>query len=503
MPFTSTVLRIARSDPQRLAIAAEGHRLSYAELLADGRQLAAAVRHLLATQARPPAGAPEMHGLPLIASSTTSAFETARIFAGLAGYGMISATIDPRWPLAHRVDVIARAGVRLVVSDASDLTAALQQAGWGGTVISPGELTRLQAALPTAEPPTVRAADEAFLLLFSSGTTHNPKAFLKTRQQYRDNYAICRPYLGAQDGVVTWAPGPVSYSLTLWALLECLASGGSAILSDTFDPLLAARTITTHAVTRIVAVPAMVRAIATAAAREPAAFTGVKLVVTGGAYLPPATRAAAAAHLPHAELVSYYGAAEIGFIGDSHAGDGTRIRLYDSVQAQLRRDDGSPIPPGNDELGTLWIHTPACSDGYVAGTSTEILRDAQGWATVHDQGRWDGDQLHLVGRAGDIAITGGHKVSLAEVERAFDQLPGIRAACAIALPDTRRGSVIALVVEGAADKAELLRAARRHLAPQYVPRHWYATTALPRTVGGKLRRGATATLVQQGQARAL
>ena len=114
---------------------------------------------------------------------------------------------------------------------------------------------------------------------------------------------------------------------------------------------------------------------------------------------------------------------------------------------------------------------------------------------IRDRGRLD-----LAGRAGDIVVTGGHKVSLPEVERAFDGMPGLGAICAVALPHSRLGAVVALVIEGddGLSKEELVAHARAALAPQFVPRQWYRVAQLPRTVGGKIRRPATAELVGRG-----
>ena len=247
------------------------------------------------------------------------------------------------------------------------------------------------------------------------------------------------------------------------------------------------------------------RTLTDAARRDPQRFRGLELVVTGGANLPASIRDGLAELLPDVRLISYYGAAEIGFIGDSRAGDGTLISIYDGVEASIRDEAGDDVPTG--ELGTLWILADACSDGYLAGTTDEVLVGPDGWATVHDQGRLVDSRLELVGRAGDIAITGGHKVALTEVERAFDSVPGLGAVCAVALPDEALGRVVALVVEDTEDSAatkESLRAhASAHLAPQFVPRRWYTVSALPRTVGGKIRREATAALVEAGEAERL
>lgn len=532
MPITATVLETEARHPDRLAIVGADQRLTYAGLVADAQTMFAAVDSLHQAQPTPPAPAGETDGIPITAVSVTSAFETARIIAGLAGFRAVSATIDPRWPLSHQVGVITTTGIGVVISDSADLAEAVAATGWTGTVVTLAQLRALEAdaaaaALHTAAigestltPPTVRDADEPFLMLFSSGTTSNPKAFIKTRQQYRDNVAVSSAHLEPLPGVATLAPGPVSYSLTLYAVIESLATGGSVHVADAFDAIEAGRRIESEQITRVVAVPAVIRALAEAARRDRERFAGLELVITGGANLPASIRSSLGEVLPNTRLISYYGAAEIGFIGDSRDGDGTWIEIYPSIGAQIRDDTGAEVDDG--EIGTLWIDAAACSYGYVTGTTDAVLRGPDGWATVDDQGRIENGLLQLAGRAGDIAITGGHKVSLPEVERAFESFSSggdshLGEVCAIALDDASLGSVIALVIEAgdeggrgavpesasSVDKSALLAHARAHLAPQFVPRRFYRLGKLPRTVGGKIRRTETVDQIMKGQGQRL
>ncbi|RAG74238.1 long-chain fatty acid--CoA ligase, partial [Burkholderia multivorans] len=139
----------------------------------------------------------------------------------------------------------------------------------------------------------------------------------------------------------------------LYAVIESLATGGTVPVADEFAPLPLGRRIAEESVTRIVAVPAVVAALAEAADRDPERFVGLDLVVTGGANLPAAIRDRLAEVLPDTRLISYYGAAEIGFIGDSRDGDGTWIEIYPTIAAEIRDENGDPVPEG--ELGTLWI----------------------------------------------------------------------------------------------------------------------------------------------------
>ncbi|WP_156761161.1 class I adenylate-forming enzyme family protein [Microbacterium karelineae] len=549
MPITSTILSVAARHPLRLAIAGDDERLTYGQLVADARRAFSAIGDLHAHQAAPPRPAPETSGIPITAVSLASPFHTVRIAAALAGYRAIAMVLDPLWPLADRVRAIRAAGAGVVVADDPALADALAEAGWTGALVSWEELRLAERRATPAPPPEPRSADEPFLLLFSSGTTSAPKAFVKTRGQYRANVGVSRAHLGAEPRRVTLAPGTASYSLTLYAAVEALATGGTVHLGETGA---APGILRAERIDRLVAVPAVIRALADAGRRDPRLLRSLGLVVAGGARLPSGLRADLARAAPAARIVEYYGAAEIGFIGGR--GEDGLIDPYEGVEVRVHDDAGAVVHDG--ALGTVWVRAASCSAGYlagaaaapidaagearagdaagagadsevrvgdaagaargvsadadggarpidVAGASGTALRDADGWATVGDVGRMHAGRLELVGRAGDVVATGGHKVSLAEVERAFDGVSGVGAACAIAEPHDALGSVIALVIEGAAPADALRAHARAGLAPQFAPRRWYRVAALPRTVGGKIRRGATAELVAAGGAERL
>lgn len=507
MPITRSILTTAEEHPDRPAIVGESGSLNYGELVDDHRRVMGAVRRLQQQAPNPPSPAPEA-AAPVTAVSSTSAFDAARIMAGLAGYRQVSATIDPRWPDEHKKHVILSAGISTVIVDDDEAAARLRSllgSDWGGSAVALEEFRRLERTVEPAEEPSVRPDDEPYLMLFSSGTTSSPKAFLKTRGQYRANFAVSSQYLEPFPGVATLAPGPFAYSLTLYAAVECLASGGEVHVADSFSlPGLGER-VAAENITRIVTVPAVVRGIIAQAKRKPEDFADLELIVVGGANLPDSIRRDLAEALPHVRLISYYGAAEIGFIGDVRGEDSTWNEIYDGVEVEIRDDGGTAVPDG--EIGTVWVLAASRSDDYIAGTADVHLLDDRGWATVEDQGRMetiDGRrQLQLLGRKGDIINTGGHKVALPEVTRAYAGLTVDGEHCeavAVGLPDPALGTVVALAVEADADrlpdKAQLREYGRSRLAPQFVPSKYYAVAALPRTVGGKVRSTETAELLQ-------
>ncbi len=487
--------RIAAEDPDRPAIVGHDADVTYGELHTQSRRLSAALALLLTarsarTDSRGPSTPP-----PVVAICLSGAFDTARIVVAMEAGDHILSVVDAHWPVSLQAQLIGSTGATAVITDVPALRTALDASGWPGLILGLAELENSgSCAYSDPEDP---ADDAPFLMLTSSGTTGPPKSFLKTRAQYTANIDVSRTHLGARDRVVTFAPGPMSYSLTLYTLFEVLATGGELHVADRLDDLWLTPRARDERITRVVTVPAAAAALADAALRNPGRYDGIDLIVTGGAALSESARARVAEALPRTRTLSYFGTGELGFIGDDRAGDGG-IRLYPQVEPRVRDDDGNDLAPG--ELGTLWVRSPSCSTGYLPGTTSASLTDADGWASVHDQGRLRGRDFSFAGRSGDVVTTGGHTVALDDVERAFDGMPGLGDICVIAESDDRLGTRIILVVEGDAPPAATLREwARDRLAPASVPRRWHRLPEFPRTSGGKIRRAAVADLVALGQ----
>ncbi|WP_437582241.1 AMP-binding protein [Paramicrobacterium sp. CJ85] len=506
MPFTRAILETSASDPDRVALSGDGETYSYRELHAACTLIRSGVEDILGGQDAVARGhtADETGGIPIVAISMSRAVDVARFVCGLNGFRVIVAVLDPLWPEAHRSETIRRVDPALVITDDASFEESLRALdSWSGIVTSRAAFDTRAASAPPSAGPEVRPRDELFLLLFTSGTTDMPKGFLRSRASWDHNVEVSRRSLGADEGLATIAPGPVSYSLTLYALVEVIATAGSLYVQSGFDAIAAADTIARESVQRFVGVPSMLVAVVRAARRRNLPLDSLTTVITGGANQSQQIRDEFEAAVPRSKLRSYYGASEIGFIGYSDSGDGTLLTPFDGVEAQVRGDDGSPLPDG--EIGTLFIRVESAVGGYVSSTSTERITGNDGWSTVNDQASLNDGRIVLAGRAGDIAVSGGHKVSLPQVERALSTVPGCEVCCAIALADAALGSVIAAVIEGdeVPAKSAIQHELRQKLAPQFVPHRYYRADRLPRTAGGKVRRVEVVDLVDAGQAERL
>jgi long-chain acyl-CoA synthetase len=506
MPFTRSIIEVAEADPTRLALAGDTDRFSYAELRDACTLIRSGIEKLLGgpDAAYDPRASTETGGVPIIAVSLARAIDVARFICGVTGFRAIVAVLDPLWPQSHRLETVRRVDPALVITDDEAFEHALGRLeAWNGTTISLEEFDAHAASAPVSAGQEIRPRDEPFLLLFTSGTTDLPKGFLRTRGSWDYNVGISRAYLGAEEGMSTIAPGPVSYSLTLYALVEVMATGGSLYLQSGFDAIAAARTIDSERIERFVGVPSMLLGLVRAAEHAGLTLGSLREVITGGANQSDGIRRAFATAAPGAHLRSYYGASEIGFIGYSDSGDGTRLTPFDGLEVSVRDDEGASVPDG--EIGTLQVRVASAVERYLAATSADRITGADGWASVNDLASLEGGLIILAGRAGDIAVSGGHKVSLPQVERALASVPGCESCCAVALPDAALGSLIAVVVEGAQvpPKHVMQAALRSLLAPQFVPHRYYRADELPRTAGGKIRRVAVIELIEHGKAQRL
>jgi long-chain acyl-CoA synthetase len=142
---------------------------------------------------------------------------------------------------------------------------------------------------------------------------------------------------------------------------------------------------------------------------------------------------------------------------------------------------------GNEVL----VRGPNVTPGYL-GSDKGVLEG--GWFHTGDVGEIDDKgRLRIRGRLKEVIVTAeGENVHPADVEAAFDGVPGVREACVIGLPSEGGERVHAvLLLETGADPMDAVRAANERLMPkQRVRGHTvWPEQEFPRTSTGKVRKG--------------
>lgn len=184
-------------------------------------------------------------------------------------------------------------------------------------------------------------------------------------------------------------------------------------------------------------------------------------------------------------VVSTYGLTEScgGVVYDGVPLPGTRVRIADTV--------------GSGQAGRVELHGPTLMQGYRGDPSaTGDAFDTQGWLRTGDAGSID-DEGHLIvhGRLDEAIRTGGETVWPEEVERALADHPKVADVAVAARTHHEWGEqVVAFVVPRRIDEPPALEELRDHatgsIARHKAPRQLVLVAELPRTPGGKIRRGA-------------
>lgn len=220
--------------------------------------------------------------------------------------------------------------------------------------------------------------------------------------------------------------------------------------------------------------------------------------MAGGEVLPAPVARQVAAAWPKARLWDIFGLTETGtcdfFAGPGEWPDaaGSIGRPGPGIEARIAAD------------GELQIRTPYGMLGYLDQPELTEASFADGFFRTGDLAaeRADG-RVALIGRAKEVIIRAGNKISPLEVERIFLEHPDVAAALAAGASDTRTGEGIHLMVvprPGAAPDAASLRSwAAERLERWKLPDRIHFGAALPTGATGKADRKALRAAVEKGE----
>ncbi|MCH7494013.1 acyl--CoA ligase, partial [bacterium] len=314
------------------------------------------------------------------------------------------------------------------------------------------KIRRAVRAAPFFRPLPDNDPDAVSTLIYTSGSTGRPKGVVLTHGNLASNLEDIAAVLGIghRDTILGVLPLFHSFGLTA-GLLFAIQNGASFLPMPAFEPRLALAAIQQGKVTVLELVPSMYRALAAVASRldDPrAAFSSVRLAVSGGAPLPEAT---AAEFFEVSGLAIYegYGASEAGPVisfnpPSSPPALGTVGYPLPQVQVALRDADGAAV----EGEGEIWVRGPNIFLGYhgLPEETAAVLVD--GWYRTGDIGELDSDgRLVVKGRAKRMIIVAGENVYPAEIENAALCHPQVGVAVAVGMPDKTTGEAPRLFVE--------------------------------------------------------
>jgi long-chain acyl-CoA synthetase len=441
--------------------------------------------------------------------------------------GLVLVPLNAWWTAAELRYALADAGARLVIADAERTTLLAPHLGELGRLplidvrgsgrTAPGvrRWNDLLASLdPEAAPPDVEVIpDDDSTILYTSGTTGQPKGAIGTHRNHCTN--VRNTQLGAFISATIRAGGeppapdpgapqpgtlctfPLFHIAGITSIGATPLTGGKLVTQYKWDRAEARELIRRERLTGVSGVPTVMRQVIEDAAVHPEDYASLAGIAMGGAPIPPVLigRVDATFGRPVAPG-NGYGLTETTSAVVSNSGSdylsrpdsvgrcqpGTDVRVVDPAS-------GEDVTDG--EVGELWFRGPNIVRGYWNNAAATAAAFTDGWFHSGDLGRVADGWVYVVDRMKDVIIRGGENIYCAEVEAALFEHPAIEEAAVVGVPHETLGEeAVAFVVRH--DGASLVAGdVQRHVAERLalfkVPAHVvFWSEPLPRTESGKV-----------------
>ncbi|WP_079509011.1 class I adenylate-forming enzyme family protein [Mesobacillus jeotgali] len=334
--------------------------------------------------------------------------------------------------------------------------------------------------------------NETAVILYTSGTTGNPKGVLLTHKNLYTNAVNSAAHNETERGV-TIGVLPLAHVYGLTISNTCYITGSSVVVFPRFDPGQIFKAIEKYKVKSFSAVPAMIHAMVGSPQADQSDTSSLEWIGSGSAPLPIALLNGFRQKFG-AKVYEGYGLSEAAPVVTAH---NKKIEIkpgsvgipIPGVQIKIVDDKGSEVPAG--QVGELVVSGDNVTPGYYQNKeeTNRVIKD--GWLFTGDMARVDEDgYLYIVDRKKDLVIRGGFNVYPRDIEELLNAHEYVSEAAVVGVPDERMGEeIVACVVtkpEANPSEEELIRYCQEHLAKNKTPKRIVFMEALPRNGVGKI-----------------
>ncbi len=339
--------------------------------------------------------------------------------------------------------------------------------------------------------------DDVLLLMYTSGTTGEPKGVMHTSNTLFSNLHAYIAVMELTGDDVVLGASPMAH-LTGFGYLAMipLILNSTTVLQEIWDPGRALRIARQEGVTFSMASSPFVADLCTAVENGEAPAEKFITFNCAGAPIPPVL-IERAHRLMGMRVCSAWGMTEIGAVTvteparaleKSGTSDGRPVA---GMEAKVVDVDGATLPAG--EAGSLLVRGASVFAGYLKRPHLNNVSE-DGWLDTGDLAVIDAEgYVRITGRTKDVVIRGGENIPVVEIENLLFRHPAVASVAVVGYPDARLGERVCAFVslkpggslsfEGMKSYLEQLQVAR-----QYFPERLEIIEDLPRTPSGKIQK---------------
>ena len=374
---------------------------------------------------------------------------------GAALAGIPFAPLNYRAPDEQLRGILGHVAGGIMIADDQEIS---RLNGIGATNV----LTKAEFAAAIAEPVTGEHPfvdpEEIAVLLFTSGTTSEPKAAI-LRHRHLVSYIISSvEFLGCESTEAQLICVPSYHIAGIAAVLSSLYAGRRIMYLPAFEASSWVQLAADEHITHAMVVPTMLGRILNAIEETGTELPSLHHLSYGGGRMPLELVERTLTDMPHIDLVNAYGLTETSstiamLTPDEHreafASDDPVIRArlgsvgrpLPSLEVEVRDVDDAVLPAG--EKGEIWVRGEQVAGEYVGNN---VLTD-DGWFRTRDAGWFDVHGfLYVDGRLDDVIVRGAENISPGEIEEVLMLHTAVAEAAVIGIPDAEWGEAVAAVV---------------------------------------------------------
>jgi cyclohexanecarboxylate-CoA ligase len=350
-----------------------------------------------------------------------------------------------------------------------------------------------RASVPERTPAT---PNDVIQLLYTSGTTGRPKGVMHNSNTLLTSAMQLSERFGLTASDVIFMPAPLAHQLGFClGMMMAIQVGMPLVTMDVWQPAKAAELIAAHKVTYVCGSTPFLTDLTETPDIGRLDIDNLRLFLTSGAPILPAGVVKAHTVLGVSVLTGWgmteliQGTATSPSQGpDEPITDGS---VFAGGEVRIVDADGRVLPPG--EEGNLQFRGSTVFVGYFKRPDLYDVGE-EGWFDTGDLATLDArGHIRIVGRSKDIIIRGGENIPVFEVENLIYEMPQVKDAALVAMPDARLGerccAFVTLQPGCNLEFSEMIAfLEKQNLARQYLPERLEILDEMPRTPTGKIQK---------------